>query len=552
MRRPVRILEVLILSLAVLAPVAQAAENDAAVREETKINLPLVFDPASKKYFIGGSAKFILKPGTDSSLIDSIEVAVDGGDFQPYERDITFKDEGKHTLKFRAKNPVNNWSPVQFTEVFVDMTAPLTEAKWNDKTAYDKGKTLYLQLNSKLTLVAQDNLSGVGRTEYSWDGEKFVPFLEPIVVEKSGPQTLYYRSLDKVGNTESTKKLDFIADGTPPASQMKLLGAGKPITHEGKPFLGASDASGFELSADDDASEVKQIMVSIDGAAYQPYLKAIYFLKDGPHALRYYSEDNVGNREQPKLVSAYIVSQAPRTSATAIGKLVNTGGMNFGARDFQLKLEAKDNVIGLDRIELKLDDEKDFRPYVEPIRFTRQGYQQVSYRSVDRAGNVEPTRIFAINIHTTPPETNLTTSIPLVLREGLSYSPSPNVLSLNVSNSTVGVESTVVSLDDGPMTAYKGPITLLSDKKVHKLTYRSTDKLGNEEATKTATFHMISSTPVVDLFVSDGTSAEEKVRTNLFDQTPTFVNTKSREVASPPPAIKKAAPAKKSPPRKKR
>jgi hypothetical protein len=90
---------------------------------------------------------------------------------------------------------------------------------------------------------------------------------------------------------------------------------------------------------------------------------------------------------------------------------------------------------------------------------------------------------------------------------------------------------------------------------VHKVTYRSTDKLGNEEPTKTATFHMISSTPVVDLFVSDGTSAEEKVRTNLFDQTPTFVNkppasgSTPREVASPkkatPPPVKKGGPRKK-------
>ncbi|MEZ4752000.1 MAG: hypothetical protein R3B54_15615 [Bdellovibrionota bacterium] len=59
--------------------------------------------------------------------------------------------------------------------------------------------------------------------------------------------------------------------------------------------------------------------------------------------------------------------------------------------------------------------------------------------------------------------------------------------------------------------------------------YKSIDKLGNEEKNKTVTYHMIGSTPVVDLFVSDGQSHEERVRTNFFE------NNVQRDVANDPP-----------------
>lgn len=504
----------------------------AADAPDYKLNLPLVFEPSNKKYFIGGNAKFLLKQSEMSSVIDLIEIAVDGGDFKTYEQAIQFKEEGKHTLRFRAKNPVNNWSPVQFTEVFVDLTPPVTEAKWGEKGAFKDESGQYFGLGTGISLVAQDNLSGVGRIEYSWDDNLYVPFLKAIPVEKPGRQTLYFRSVDKVGNIEPVKKIELIGDGTPPVSTMKLMGTGKQITVGGKAYLGVSDSAGFTLEASDESSKVKTIWISLDGAPWTPYLKTIYFLKDGPHTLKYLAEDNVGNREEAKTIQIYTVSQAPRTIATTLGKVVNTGGVNFAARDFQLKLTAQDNAVGLDRIEIKEDAENDFRTYVEPIRFTRPGLHNVSYRSVDRAGNVEPSRVFTVMIHTATPETQIATAAPLVLKDGLAYSPSPNVISLSVANSTVGVETTLISIDEAPLAPYKGPFTLTAERKVHKIAYKSVDKLGNEEATKTVSYHMISTNPVVDLFVSDGKSAEEKVRTNYFDGAPT---------ASPPPQRAPAA-----------
>lgn len=477
--------------------------------------LPLVFDPQTKKYFTGGTSRFTLKQGDDTGLIERIDVSVDGGEYQPYGDSIKFSSEGKHTLKFRAVNPVNNWSPVQFVEVFVDMTPPTSEAKFPDEHYFKDSSGTYVALNSVISLVSQDNLSGVASMEYSWDGKQFTTYAGPIRIEKPGRQTLYFHATDRVGNVEPVRKIELIADGTRPITTLKLSSSKQAIMN-GKTYL--SDSVAYSLEATDDASKVARTWLSIDGKPATLYIKPFYLLEEGPHTLTYYSIDNVGNRENAKTFSVYTVSTPPQTFATTIGKVVNTGGINYATKDFQLELNAEDNVVGVERIEVKTDDDTDFKPYIEPIQFKTTGLHTVSYRSLDRAGNYEPTRIFSVNIHDQAPETTIATAQPTVVRNGVTYSPAPNVLTFNISNSAVGVEKTLVSVNDGPFSPYQGPITLNTSHRVYKITYKSLDKLGNEETPRTVTYHMVGTTPIVDLFISNGESQEEQVRTNYLEQ----------------------------------
>lgn len=523
---------------------------------ESNFSLPLVFDPVYKKYFIGANAQFVLKQGADATLLDRIEVSIDGSTFKPYSSAIEIGKEGKHTIKFRTRNAVNNWSPIQFAEVFVDLSPPSTEPKWDDNRAWRDDNRLYVAQGAHLSLVAQDNLSGVGKIEYSWDKSEFLPYLKPLVLEKPGRQKLYYRSTDRVGNVEPMRDLEFVVDGTPPVTVMTVDGVAKQIQYENKQFLGASDGTGFVLESHDELSNVKNVLVSIDGEKSTPYLRPIFFLRDGQHVLKYWGVDRVGNKEEPKVVNIYTVSQAPRTTATAIGKVVNSAGMNFAGREFALKLEARDNVVGLDRIEYKTSEDADFKPYVEPLRFKEQGLHTITYRSVDRAGNVEPTRTYAVTVQWDAPESTLVTSVPLVNKDGIQFSPSPNVISFSIQNTTVGVEKTLISINDAPEKVYKTPFAITNQQKIYKFVYRSIDRLGNEESPKTANIHMITTSPGIDLFVSDGKTKEEKLKTQYFDGAPK----KNREVAqAEDPAgeekvsdAPKAAPTKEAPPEPKK
>jgi len=486
--------------------------------DESKASkLPLVFDPATKKYFIGGNSKFLLKESEESQLIDRIEVSVDGdSDYKPYNEAVQFKKEGKHSLKFRAVTQVNNWSPVQFVEVFVDLTPPTTELKFSDEKFYKDQSGIFVALNSPVTLVSQDSLSGVANIEYSWDGITFTDYNDPIVMNKLGKKTIYYRSTDRVGNVEPVKKADLIVDGTPPTSTLKLANSIKSVLRDGKNYV--SDAVAFQIEALDDASQVKQTWISTDGGDFTPYIKPLYFLQEGPHTLRYYSVDNVGNRESEKGVKLYTVSTPPHSMAQATGKLVNTGGINYSTHDFQLKLDATSNAVGLELIQVKIDSDKDFKTYIEPIRFKTPGFHTITYRAVDQVGTLEPAKTFAVNILDVAPETTFTTAQPLVKKGNTVYSPSPNVVMFNVGNSPVGVDKTLVSINEGPFLPYQGPLTLQNDQKVYKIVYKSVDKLGNEEPPKTIAFHMVGAVPILDLFISNGQSAEEQVRTDYLEQ----------------------------------
>lgn len=490
--------------------------------------LPLVFDAQTKKYFIGGNSKFLLKAGEQSPIIDRIEVAVDNGDYMPYGQAIEFKEEGKHALKFKAITPVNNWSPVQFMEVFVDLTPPVTEAKID--RSYKDEKDLFVGLNAKINLSAQDNLSGIATTEYSWDGNNFLPYTGNILANKAGRQTLYYRSVDRVGNREVAKKIDFVVDANAPNSELHPEGNMKPTVLNGKTYV--SDGMSFAITATDELSKVKQIWTVVDGKE-QPYIKPIFFLKEGEHTIEYYSVDNVGNKEASKKFTVYTVSTPPQTTLHAEGKSVNTGGVNYASRDHKVKLQAKDNIVGVDHIEVKIDGDKDFKPYFEPLSFNTTGMHTISYRAVDRAGNMEPAKSYSVSIVDKMPETKLNTAQEIVQRDGMYYSPAPNIVTLNVADqSGVGIHETMVSINDGTWQPYRGPITLNSDAKNYKISYKSVDKLGNEEAVKTSSFHMIRAVPVVDLFVTNGKSAEEQVRTNYLEQAPSITAGPSRGLAS--------------------
>lgn len=476
-----------------------------------------VFDPATKKYFIGGNSKFLLKQTDQSSLIDAIELSIDGGEYSVYQGAVQFKEEGKHTIKFRAVNPVNNWSPTQVMEVFVDLTPPSTQVKLPEGKSWKGSADTYVQLNSTLTLEAQDNLSGISNIEYSFDGSTFRSYNRPIVVEKSGRQTIYFHSMDKVGNTEAMKTMDFIATGAAPVTKLKQSGSVRTATINGSNYLAASDSVAFSLASADDQAPVKNVWVSIDNKPYETYMKPIYFLSEGPHTMKYYSEDVVGNKEDARQVSIYTVSVAPTSWATPLNKMVNTGGINYASTKLDLKIEAKENVVGLERIEVRINDDTDFRTYLQPIELMRPGMNVVAYRTIDRAGNVEPTKTFSVNLVNSPPETSIETAQPLVVRGAIKFSPSPNIVTLSVKNSPVGIAKTMISMNDGTFSEYKGPFTITSDQKVYKIAYQSIDKLGNEEKPKSVTYHMMNTTPIVDLFVTDGKSSEEQVRTRYLE-----------------------------------
>lgn len=446
--------------------------------------LSLIYDPQSQKYFSSGKLNF------KSRVSGDLEISVDGKDFVPLAGALTIEEEGKHTLRLRGKRTVSSRHPTQQMEVFVDRSPPDTTPNLDSGTVFEKNEILYVSGRAMVSLSVTDTLSGVGSVMYAKKGEGYTPYTGPIAIEGEGRQTLLFRATDRVGNVEDEQVMELVVDNSPPLSQLRPSGMVKSALLKTKFHLVARDAASFAIASEDADSGVKRTFYSVNDGQFTRYTKPLYFLKEGQTKLTYYSEDNVGNREKQTTVIIYTVSVPPNALPVPAGKFIKEGGELIATGDFELKFDVKDTPAGLDRIDIDVDSSGKFRPYLQPIRFARLGTHRVDYRAVDRLGNTETTKSFLVTLTETPPETLLTTTVPLTASNGVSYSNGPNQVLFKVREKGAPVARTLVSVNGQPFEAYRGPIPIDPQQRIHRISYKSVDKLGNEEQPRTSIIYM--------------------------------------------------------------
>ena len=109
------------------------------------------------------------------------------------------------------------------------------------------------------------------------------------------------------------------------------------------------------------------------------------------------------------------------------------------------------------------------------------GRHRVTYWSVDSVGNVESPHAGYVNIDTTAPVTAATGLAP---DSHSGWQNTPQLVSLDASDSLSGVAATYYILDGGATQTYSAPFTISADGQ-HTVTYWSVDAVGNIEASTT-------------------------------------------------------------------
>jgi hypothetical protein len=95
-----------------------------------------------------------------------------------------------------------------------DTSAPSTTASVSG-TAGQQG---FYRSAVDVRLTASDDLSGVGRTDYSLDGGAiWTPYDGPLHITGDGAHQVLYRSVDYLGNQEAANTLSFTIDTVPPS-----------------------------------------------------------------------------------------------------------------------------------------------------------------------------------------------------------------------------------------------------------------------------------------------------------------------------------------------
>ncbi|WP_102264376.1 OmpL47-type beta-barrel domain-containing protein [Mesobacillus jeotgali] len=283
---------------------------------------------------------------------------------------FTVENEGVHEISFYSIDKVGNKEEVQTVEVKIDQTKPQTESDLTGEWSKE---------NVAVKLTAEDILSGTAKTFYSVDGSEYTEGTEFIVTGDGIHEIMYY-SIDHAGNAEEAQAEKVKIDTKAPETDSNI---------EDKWY---QDAIKVELSANDNLSGVAATFYSLDGIRFFESTELL-LEKDGIYTVAYYSVDAAGNIEAAKTQTVKIDRQAPETSAN--------NSEEWYKENAEIVLTTEDNFSGIAKTFYSVNGSE----FTEGKSFTvsEEGLNEVSYYSVDYAGNIEAQKTIIVKVDKTAP-----------------------------------------------------------------------------------------------------------------------------------------------------
>jgi len=115
-----------------------------------------------------------------------------------------FDGPGKHYFVY-----ANKGERVRYL-ILADAKGPKPKVKVEKGLLFGKGNRFYVDIDSKLSIDAKDDYSGLKQLYYSVDGEKFNLFTENISFNKEGESELKVYAIDNVGNIGDTSTFKIV------------------------------------------------------------------------------------------------------------------------------------------------------------------------------------------------------------------------------------------------------------------------------------------------------------------------------------------------------
>ncbi|OES46073.1 OmpL47-type beta-barrel domain-containing protein [Domibacillus iocasae] len=283
---------------------------------------------------------------------------------------LAVEEEGVHNISFYSVDKVGNKEAVQTIAVKIDKTAPVT--KTEEPNTWSKE-------NVTVKLTASDEASGVEQTFYSVNGSEYAEGTS-LTIEKEGISTVSYYSVDKAGNKENVQAVEVKVDKT------------APVTKADAPDTWSKEDVTVKLVASDEASGVEQTFYSINGS---DYTEGTTFTveKEGINKVSFYSVDKAGNKEAVQTVEVKVDKTAPVTESDASD--------NWLKEDTVVQLTATDKASGTAKTYYSIDGSE----YAQGTSFTisKEGVTNVSFYTVDQAGNAEEAKTIEVKVDKTTP-----------------------------------------------------------------------------------------------------------------------------------------------------
>lgn len=322
-----------------------------------------------------------------ASSPDDKGVLLNSESHQEYVNPLYLDTEGVNYIRTRYAVDQNTKETISpkvevLMEVYADGTPPVTIDFFKDAPQYFTDSIRYYGQNLSVTLSSEDNLSGVDEVYYMLNNQELQPFQDDMNFDQEGAYSLAFFGVDKVGNIEEKIERKFTVDLSAPTTFHNINGIAEDYI--------ISLNSTIYLTAEDNLSGMARTYYRFDEEDFRAYdtrtLETEY-LTDGEHVLHYYSEDQVGNKEEVKEFKFYFDKTAPITVADVLGDRYIANGNVYLSGRTKMKLTAVDNKAGVKEIRYSIDG-RDFEAYDQPFYLPSiSGSHVVRYYSIDNLSN---------------------------------------------------------------------------------------------------------------------------------------------------------------------
>jgi hypothetical protein len=491
----------------------------------------------------------LLVPGDSIGLgVAETDLAIDLSPFSLYSGRFNLL-EGIHTLKYFSKDVVNNIESIHVATLLVDNTPPLTQVNTSGPASQDS-RNLFVSTVTLISIIGNDPVvngvpSGVKNTEFKIDTGSFSQYTAPFTLSE-GSRTVSFDSTDNVDNHESTKTATILADGTPPQTQVSVLGV--KFIRDTSTFLSAgassyiSAGSRIQLTAQDPvvngvASGVRETLSSIrifDSSGnfvmdnpFQLYFSSPLALTEGIKRLSFFSRDNVLNTETVQSKGYLVDDTSPTVTISFVNgrQFINSSGTIYVSGDTGYKFEVQDStsngvMSGAKRLEVSVDS--------APFNITvgtfgtigpcfvcssapfSEGNHLFRYHGADNVENVSVDSAVFINVDRTAPQTQLIISGAQFSSGGKLYINLATQLSFNaqdpvVNNVASGVNRTLFSIDGAAFQTISSSSSFTLPEGIHTVQFYSVDNVENREQTQSVTLNVDGTPPITTISISSPT-----------------------------------------------
>jgi hypothetical protein len=142
---------------------------------------------------------------------------INNGDWLTYGFPVSLIEDGIHSFQYYSVDIKGNIEEINTAEIKIDRSVPVTEAIISSASNLTNN---WYREGVKVEFSASDNLSGIAETYYKVNEGSWEKYNGAFSMEEEGAYSIKYKSIDKAGNEEGEKVLNFGIDKTAPSGKV--------------------------------------------------------------------------------------------------------------------------------------------------------------------------------------------------------------------------------------------------------------------------------------------------------------------------------------------